>query len=394
MCACACKGFSSAPAPRQPVRGSSVESGATGRALGLGTGSQNEWHGNDVQVRQRRRPRRAVAAGCRKPSLSSPLVSPLPSRFLGRSAPWRDSALRAPGEDATVATACVQASAFLSDPDFQPELSGAGSRLAVVKFTMRGCGPCLRIAPAFSSMSNKYPQAVFLEVDVHQCQGTAATNNISATPTFLFFRNKVRIDQYQGADAVGLEEKIKQHLENDPGSNEDTDIPKGYMDLMPFINKAGCECLNESDEHGFDNCLRKDMTFLESDCDEQLLITVAFNQPVKLYSMKFQGPDNGQGPKYVKIFINLPRSMDFEEAERSEPTQALELTEDDIKEDGIVPLRYVKFQNVNSVTIFVQSNQGEEETTRISYFTFIGTPVQATNMNDFKRVVGKKGESH
>uniref|UniRef100_A0A8C0MHF0 Thioredoxin like 1 n=1 Tax=Canis lupus familiaris TaxID=9615 RepID=A0A8C0MHF0_CANLF len=213
------------------------------------------------------------------------------------------------------------------------------------------CGPCLRIAPAFSSMSNKYPQAVFLEVDVHQCQGTAATNNISATPTFLFFRNKVRIDQYQGADAVGLEEKIKQHLENDPGSNEDTDIPKGYMDLMPFINKAGCECLNESDEHGFDNCLRKDMTFLESDCDEQLLITVAFNQPVKLYSMKFQGPDNGQGPKYVKIFINLPRSMDFEEAERSEPTQALELTEDDIKEDGIVPLRYVKFQNVNSVTM-------------------------------------------
>lgn len=43
------------------------------------------------------------------------------------------------------------------------------------------------------------------------------------------------------------------------------------MDLMPFINKAGCECLNESDEHGFDNCLRKDMTFLESDCDEQVM---------------------------------------------------------------------------------------------------------------------------
>lgn len=43
--------------------------------------------------------------------------------------------------------------------------------------------------------------------------------------------------------------------------------------------------------------------------------------------------------------------MDFEEAERSEPTQALELTPDDIKEDGIIPLRYVKFQNVNSVTV-------------------------------------------
>lgn len=42
------------------------------------------------------------------------------------------------------------------------------------------------------------------------------------------------------------------------------------MDLMPFVNKAGCECLNESDDHGFENGLRKDLTFLESDCDEQV----------------------------------------------------------------------------------------------------------------------------
>ncbi|MBN3295487.1 TXNL1 protein, partial [Amia calva] len=100
-----------------------------------------------------------------------------------------------------------------NDSEFQPELTGAGSRLAVVKFTMAGCRPCVRIAPAFNMLSNKYPQAVFLEVDVHVCQATAAANNISATPTFLFFRNKVRVDQYQGADASGLEEKIKQHLE-------------------------------------------------------------------------------------------------------------------------------------------------------------------------------------
>lgn len=36
--------------------------------------------------------------------------------------------------------------------------------------------------------------------------------------------------------------------------------------------------------------------------------------------------------------------------------------------------------------LFVKSNQGEEETTKINYLTFIGTPVQATNMNDFRRV--------
>uniref|UniRef100_A0A2K5ZFN2 PITH domain-containing protein n=1 Tax=Mandrillus leucophaeus TaxID=9568 RepID=A0A2K5ZFN2_MANLE len=232
-----------------------------------------------------------------------------------------------------------------SDPDFQPELSGTGSRLAVVRFTMRGCGPWLRIAPAFSFLSNKYPQAVFLEVDVRQCQGTAMLWDWKK-------KSSMKTQIFQKAIWISC------------------------LLLTKLVVNVLMKVMNT--------------TFLESDCDEQLLITVAFNQPVKLYSMKFQGPDNGQGPKYVKIFINLPRSMDFKEAERSEPTQALELTEDDIKEDGIVPLPYVKFQNANSVTIFVQSNQGEEETTRISYFTFIGTPVQTTNMNDFKRVVGKK----
>ena len=44
------------------------------------------------------------------------------------------------------------------------------------------------------------------------------------------------------------------------------------MDLMPFVNKAGCECLNESDDCGFDNCLIKDSSFLESDCDEQVCV--------------------------------------------------------------------------------------------------------------------------
>lgn len=48
------------------------------------------------------------------------------------------------------------------------------------------------------------------------------------------------------------------------------------MDLMPFVNKAGCECLNESDDCGFDNCLIKDSSYLESDCDEQVEILMLY----------------------------------------------------------------------------------------------------------------------
>lgn len=43
--------------------------------------------------------------------------------------------------------------------------------------------------------------------------------------------------------------------------------------------------------------------------------------------------------------------MDFDDAERSKATQALELSEEDCKDDGLIPLRYVKFQNVQSVTV-------------------------------------------
>lgn len=60
---------------------------------------------------------------------------------------------------------------------------------------------------------------------------------------------------------------------------------------------------------------------------------------------------SAQAPKEVKVFINLPRSMGFDDAERSEATQVLELSEEDYKEDGLIPLRYVKFQNVQSVTV-------------------------------------------
>lgn len=60
---------------------------------------------------------------------------------------------------------------------------------------------------------------------------------------------------------------------------------------------------------------------------------------------------SAQAPKELKVFINLPRSMGFDDAERSEATQVLELSEEDYKDDGLIPLRYVKFQNVQSVTV-------------------------------------------
>lgn len=42
------------------------------------------------------------------------------------------------------------------------------------------------------------------------------------------------------------------------------------IDLHSFINKAGCESLNEDNEHTLTDALAKGPGFLQSDCDEQV----------------------------------------------------------------------------------------------------------------------------
>lgn len=94
------------------------------------------------------------------------------------------------------------------------------------------------------------------------------------------------------------------------------------MDLSTFIMKAQCECLNESDDHSFTNCLTSDSSYLESDCDEQLIISITFTQAVKVHSLKIKAPGD-KGPKNIKLFINQPRTIDFDLADSNTSVQDL-----------------------------------------------------------------------
>uniref|UniRef100_A0A8C0A476 Thioredoxin domain-containing protein n=1 Tax=Bos mutus grunniens TaxID=30521 RepID=A0A8C0A476_BOSMU len=59
---------------------------------------------------------------------------------------------------------------------FQEALNSAGEKLVVVDFSATWCGPCKMIKPFFHSLSEKYSNVVFLEVDVDDCQpGTNGT---------------------------------------------------------------------------------------------------------------------------------------------------------------------------------------------------------------------------
>lgn len=276
------------------------------------------------------------------------------------------------------------------DAQFQAELAGAGSKLVVVDFTASWCGPCKRIAPFYDELSAKYPNAVFLKVDVDQCQETAAGQGVTAMPTFMFFRNKTKLDKIQGADNKALEDMIKKHYGEEGGAGEETGVP-GMMDLTTFIDKSRSECLNEDDDHPYAHCLTSAGGFLQSDCDEQIILSLSFNQSVKIHSLKIKAPTD-KGPKTLRVFQNQPNTLDFDSADSMEAAQDVVLTEKQLQGD-IVPLKFVKFQNVNNIQFFFKDNQSGGDVTQIDYMSVIGTPIDTTNMKDFKRVSGKKGET-
>lgn len=71
-------------------------------------------------------------------------------------------------------------------------------------------------------------------------------------------------------------------------------------DLKDFIQNNQVECLNESTAHTKAALFTDDGSYLESDCDEQLLITIPFNQNVKIHSVRIKAPSDG-------VFMNLCR---------------------------------------------------------------------------------------
>ncbi|GMH58199.1 hypothetical protein TL16_g02555 [Triparma laevis f. inornata] len=85
----------------------------------------------------------------------------------------------------------------------------AGDKLVVVDFTASWCGPCQMIAPIFAQLAETYGDVVFVKVDVDVNEETAAACEISAMPTFQYYKGGAKVDELVGASKEGLEGKIK-----------------------------------------------------------------------------------------------------------------------------------------------------------------------------------------
>lgn len=66
----------------------------------------------------------------------------------------------------------------------------------------------------------------------------------------------------------------------------------------------------------------------------------------------------------------------------------IELSEKDWNADSTanIPLRFVKFQNINSLVIFVESGDGEGEKTRIDRVRLIGDTGEKRDLGKLEKI--------
>ena len=93
----------------------------------------------------------------------------------------------------------------------QIEEANAAKKLVVVDFTASWCGPCRIMAPVFADLAKKFPNAVFLKVDVDELKPIAEQFSVEAMPTFLFIKEGDVKDRVVGAIKEELTNKVGLH---------------------------------------------------------------------------------------------------------------------------------------------------------------------------------------
>ena len=93
-------------------------------------------------------------------------------------------------------------------------------------------------------------------------------------------------------------------------------------------------------------------------------------------------------PKTLQFYTNRPHILGFEEAEDITATQVIQLSEKDWDSTGTatVPLRFVKFQNVTSLVLFVVNGNGSGDKVRIDRLRIIGETGEKRELGKLEKV--------
>ena len=113
------------------------------------------------------------------------------------------------------------------------------------------------------------------------------------------------------------------------------------------------------------------------------MLFIPFQSTLKVHSLHLtslippsdENDDATLRPKTIKIYKNRAQILGFDEADDSPATQEIELSDQDwdVKTGTAkVDLRFVNFQNVTSLVIFVVDGDGDGDETRLDRIRIIG----------------------
>jgi hypothetical protein len=80
-----------------------------------------------------------------------------------------------------------------------------------------------------------------------------------------------------------------------------------------------------------------------------------FHQTVRIKALRVHTHEPSKGPLVIKILVNRPSIgfEDVEDANEPEVAQVVQLSEEDLRVGKQIPLRFVRFQSVNSVHVSI-----------------------------------------
>ncbi|KAH8815370.1 PITH domain-containing protein [Xylogone sp. PMI_703] len=308
------------------------------------------------------------------------------------------------------------------------------SRIVVTDFYADWCGPCKAIAPVYEQLASSLSrenEITFAKVNTDEQKDIAARYNVAALPTFMIFKQGQAVEMIQGADRVKLEQAVKKLIAEYSGGSSGFgessgsgnwrggELPKGYKDVTDQVDIKGTELLNADGEFGSVRVLfnegkpsalnkgkgaeSKEKDWVESDTDEQLMLFVPFQSTLKVHTIQLtslppQSEDDDDDvpmrPKTVNIYSNRPHILGFEEAEDIQVTQTITLSpsEWDATGTATIPLRFVKFQYVTSLVLFIVDGEGSGDKVRLDRVRIIGETGEKRELGKLEKIGDEQGE--
>jgi len=118
------------------------------------------------------------------------------------------------------------------------QLESAGNGIVVCNFWEEWCKPCTQMNTIFDQLAEQHPHFKFFKVQAEKLPDVTEKFEISAVPTFLFFKNQKVIDKIEGANAPELASKVTNLNATNSKSGESTEGMDLNARLTKLVSKA------------------------------------------------------------------------------------------------------------------------------------------------------------